>query len=63
MRIYHAMTELIGGTPLLQPERLLAGRNLPARLLLKLEAVSYTHLDVYKRQGQGISWILWRLAS
>ena len=37
MQIYHAMTELIGRTPLLQPERLLAGQNLPARLLLKLE--------------------------
>ena len=44
-----AMTPLHIRTPLWESPTL--SQILGAEVLLKMEAVSYTHLDVYKRQG------------
>ena len=55
-QIVKDITGLVGGTPLLEAARFGQARGLSARLLCKLEylnPVSYTHLDVYKRQPQG----------
>ena len=43
--IHQSITELIGSTPLLELSRLEEAYS--------LKAVSYTHLDVYKRQLPG----------
>ena len=51
--IAHGITELIGSTPMLEPVRFTRACGLQAQLFVKLEGfnpVSYTHLDVYKRQ-------------
>ena len=37
MRIYENITELVGGTPLLELKRLAASKGLSARILAKLE--------------------------
>ena len=49
-KIYRSVEELIGKTPLLELTRYEQEHGLQAKILVKLEAVSYTHLDVYKRQ-------------
>ena len=50
-KIYTSADQLIGHTPLLELTHIEAAEGLEAKLLAKLESVSYTHLDVYKRQG------------
>ena len=48
---YGSIVKVLDG----DPEKLLVGiknvRSIPKTLMHRLEPVSYTHLDVYKRQG------------
>lgn len=37
-KIYRSILELIGNTPIMEPVHFIAGKNLPARLLVKLES-------------------------
>ena len=58
-KIYQSLDQLVGRTPLLELTQIEREYKLEAKLVAKLEgfnpagSVSYTHLDVYKRQFPG----------